>query len=72
MQPEQARGGAQPICCICGKALRPRHGKPPETTYSFKTFLAEHGFIDRSYGRDKAHPTCIVEWAKWPKRESRV
>jgi hypothetical protein len=68
----QVRGRAQPICCICGKALRERRGKPPETTNSFKTFLAEQGFIDRGHGRDEAHPTCIVEWAKWPKAESRL
>ena len=69
----QVRGRAQPICWICGEALRPRpRGNPPETTNSFKTFLAGQGFIDRGHGRDEAHPTCIVEWAKWPKPESRL
>jgi hypothetical protein len=59
----------QAVCCICGKAMR--QGSQ-EIAGDYKSLLAKLSFTDRGWGQDKAHPTCLKEWALWPKPESKA
>jgi hypothetical protein len=60
------------LCCICGKAVRDVDQWSQEIACDYKSILAKMHFRDRGWGRDKAHPTCLKEWAMWPKPESKA
>jgi len=60
------------VCCICGKAVRDDNQWSQEIAWDYKSILAKMHFKDCGRGQDKAHPTCLKEWALWPKPESRA
>jgi hypothetical protein len=60
------------VCCICGKAVRHVDQWSQEIACDYKSILAKMRFKDRGWGQDKAHPTCLKEWALWPKPQSKA
>jgi len=60
------------LCCICGKAVRDVDQWSQEIACDYKSILAKMHFRDRGWGQQMAHPTCLKEWALWPKPESKA